>query len=295
MNGLPGGDRRRVRTSRAGLRVARRLRRDRRVVVGSAVLGLLVLGACAGPSLSPWGPGHGDLSAFGAAPSARHWLGTDPAGRDVYTATLRGLRGALLVGPAAAVVASGAALLVGGIGGYLLGGVDRAAGWLVDLLLALPSFLVAAVVWPMLGRSWGPSALVIGGLMWMTTAKIVRALTVSLRECDYVRAARYMGVRTPRICATHLWPRLRSVALADATLNVGTAVLAQATLCYLDVGAAPDGALGTLLAEASSQAFVYPWLFAAPAGCLILLVLAVQLLGEGLRDVLAPDARLRAE
>jgi peptide/nickel transport system permease protein len=270
----------------------RRLARKRLAVAGVAVLVGLFVFAFAGPSLSPWGYAAQDFSAFLAPPSARHWFGTTQIGQDVYVRTMRGLQKSLVIGLLVAVFSTGVAAVVGACAGYFGGWVDRVLMWLVDLLLVLPAFLIIAVLSPGLrGRSWLWFVVLLAGFSWMITARVVRGLALSLREREFVQAAQFMGVPSGVIIVRHLLPNMSSFLITNATINVGGAVLAETGLSYFGFGVQPpDVSLGTLIVEGTPSALTYPWLFHFAAGLLILTVLAVSVVGDGLRDALDPHA-----
>lgn len=248
-------------------------------------MSLLVL-AYAGPLCARWSWAGVDLSAFRQPPSAGHWLGTTPTGRDVYALTLRGLRFSLVSGLVVAVCATGLAAVTGTVAGYLGGRTDRSLMFLADVLLVLPPLLAVATVSPALR-----GVLVLAAFLWMVTARVVRAMTASLREREFVVAARHLGVRPPAIVVRHIVPHLASLLAVDATLNVSTAVIGETSLSYLGLGVRPpDVSLGTVIADGASSATTFPWLFAPPVAALAAVVVAANLLGEGLRDVLGPAA-----
>jgi peptide/nickel transport system permease protein len=258
-----------------------------RVLAGLvAVLSLLVL-AVAGPSLTRWSWTSVDFGAFRRPPSAGHWLGTTPAGRDVLAITLHGLRTSLVTGLLVAVTATGLAAVTGTVAGYFGGGPDRVVTCAADLLLVLPPLLAVATVSPGLHRAHLPPSLPLAAFMWMVTARAVRGTTASLREREYVLAARYLGVPPLTIIRRHILPHLAALLIADATLNVSAAVIGETTLSYLGMGARPpDVSLGTIIAEGAPSATTFPWLFVPPVALLIALVLGVNLVGDGLRDAL---------
>jgi len=261
-------------------------------MAGLVVLVGLFAFAFAGPSLSRWGYAAQDFDAFLAPPSARHWFGTTQIGQDVYVRTMRGLQKSLVIGLLVAVFSTGVAALVGGCAGYFGGWLDRVLMWLVDLLLVLPAFLVIAVLSPGLrGRSWLWLVALLAGFGWMITARVVRGVALSLREREFVQAARFMGVPSIVIVLRHLLPNMSSFLIINATVNVGVAVLAETGLSYFGFGVQPpDVSLGTLIVEGTPSALTYPWLFHFSAGLLILTVLAVSVVGDGLRDALDPHA-----
>ncbi|MDL4818089.1 ABC transporter permease [Actinomadura opuntiae] len=272
------------------VRLPRRLARNKRAVAGLVLLAVLCAVAFAGPLLSPWGWDDTDFAAFRQGPSARHWLGTTQSGRDVLALTLRGTQRSLVIGMAAAVLSTGLAALVGTAAGFAGGWVDRILMWATDLLLVLPSLLVVTVLSARFGG--GAAALVplLAAFLWMITARAVRGMTVSLREREYVLAARFAGAGTPRVIVRHVLPQLASLLVVDASVNVSVAVVAESGLSLLGFGVRPpDVSLGTLIAARQGTATGRPWPFAAAAAALVLIVLAVNLLGDGLRDALDPS------
>lgn len=278
-----------------GPNARRRLPGGARTAAGLGVLGLLLAIAVAGPRLSGWRYDDVDFAAFGAPPSTAHWFGTTQDGRDVYALTVRGLRTSLLVGLLVALGAGGAAAAVGSAAGYLGGLADRLLMGVADLLLALPAFLLALVAAPALrGRSPVLLAGLLAAGLWMATARAVRAMTLSLGRRDYVVAARTIGAGPGAIIRRHILPHLAPVLAADAALNAGTAIVAESGLSYLGLGVQPpDGSLGTLLADGAEDAAGCPWTLAVAAGLLVLVVLAVNLVGDGLCDAVDPAAAAR--
>ncbi|QKG26226.1 ABC transporter permease [Actinomadura verrucosospora] len=273
----------------AAPRLPRRIVRSRRAVAGLILLAGLFTAAFGGPLLSRWGWDDTDFAAFRQGPSAQHWLGTTQSGRDVLALTLRGTRRSLAIGLSVAVLSTGLAGLVGTVAGFAGGRLDRILMWGTDLLLVLPSFLLVAVLAPLLGG--GALVPLLAAVLWMITARAVRGMTASLREREYVLAARFLGAGPVRTIVRHVLPQLASLLVVDASVNVSVAVVAESGLSYLGFGVRPpDVSLGTLIADGQGAATAYPWPFAAAAGMLVLIVLAVNLLGDGLRDVLDPES-----
>ncbi|WP_439951607.1 ABC transporter permease [Actinomadura macra] len=269
----------------------RRVVGSRRALCGLMLLVFLFALAFAGPLLSPWSWDETDFAAFRQGPTSQHWCGTTQSGRDVFALTLRGTQKSLLIGLCVAIVSTGLAAVVGTVAGFAGGWPDRALMWGVDLLLVLPSFLVLAVLAPRLGGSWPVLVPLLAAFLWMVTARVVRAMTISLREREYVLAARFLGVGAPRTIVRHILPQLASLLVVDASLNVSVAIIAESGLSYLGFGVRPpDVSLGTVIADGRSTATTYPWPFGFAAGLLVLIVLAVNLLGDGLRDVLDPES-----
>jgi peptide/nickel transport system permease protein len=257
---------------------------------GLALLVSLCLLAFAGPLLTEWTWHEHDFTAFRDPPSPAHWFGTTQTGKDVFALTLRGMQKSLLIGLLVALASTGLAAVVGAFAGYCGGWTDRLLMWGVELLLVLPAFLVVAIAAPLFrGRTWLIFVVLLAAFMWMITARVVRGMTVSLREREYVLAARFMGVPTVTIVFRHIIPNLSSVLIVDATLNVSAAIMAESGLSYFGFGIQPpDSSLGTVLADGAQSAATHPWLFAPAAVLLVLIVLSVNLLGDGLRDALDP-------
>jgi peptide/nickel transport system permease protein len=180
---------------------------------------------------------------------------------------------------------------VGSVAGYFGGARDRALMWIVDLLLVVPSFILIAIITPRLKDAANIALLIVflAAFSWMISSRMVRGLTMSLREREYVQAARYMGVPSWRIIARHIVPNVASILIIDTALNVGAAILAETGLSYLGFGVQPpDVSLGTLIADGTKSATTFPWVFLFPAGVLVLIILCANLIGDGLRDALDP-------
>lgn len=254
---------------------------------------LLLAVAYVGPFLGPYDWTEKDFTSFLSAPSADHWWGTTQIGQDMYAVTLRGMQKSIIIGFLVALISTGLAALVGAFAGFFGGWVDKVLMWGADLLLVLPSFLIIAIMSPKLkGGTWLWFVVLLAAFSWMITSRVVRSMTLSLREREYVLAARYMGIPDWKIILRHILPNLSSLLIIDATLNVSAAILGETALSYFGFGVQPpDVSLGTLIASASgNQVIAYPWLFFFPAGLLVLLVLSINLFGDGLRDALDPGS-----
>ena len=275
-----------------GQLIRRRFFRNKTAVFGLWVIGFMFLFAFGGPFVAQWSYSENDFSSLLQGPSLSHWFGTTQVGVDVFAQTTRGLQKSLIIGLLVAVFSTGLSAIVGSFAGYLRGRTDRVIMWFVDLLLVLPSFLVLVILSRFYqGKTW---LLLVVGLTvfdWMISARVVRGLAMTLRERDFVRAAKYMGVPTRTIIMRHLLPNMASVLIIAGTLNVGGAILAETGLSYLGFGVqAPDVSLGTLIAEGTGAAFTYPWLFLFAGSILIFTVLAVSFIGDGLRDAFDPSS-----
>ncbi|MFG1704362.1 ABC transporter permease [Nonomuraea sp. M3C6] len=272
--------------------VLRRLLRNKQARYGFIALILLVALAYAGPYFGAHDWTEKDFLAFLSPPDADHWWGTTSIGQDMYAITLRGMQKSIIIGLLVALISTGLAAVVGAFAGYFSGWADRLLMSGVDLLLVLPSFLMIAIISPRLhGSSWLWFVALLAAFSWMITSRVVRSMTISLREREYVQAAVYMGIPRWKIIFRHVVPNLSSLLIIDATINVSGAIIGEAALSFFGFGIQPpDVSLGTLIAEGSRNATGYPWLFAFPAGLLVALVLSVNLIGDGLRDALDPGS-----
>lgn len=274
--------------------VWRRFLRNKPAVIALAVLVLFFVGCYALPPLLPYSYTDLDYYALQQPPSTTHWFGTNALGQDLLALTLRGMQKSMLIGVCVAAISTVFAATVGAIAGYFGGWRDRTLMWIVDLLLVVPSFIVVAIVTPRLGASdrvfW--LILLFSVFGWMISSRIVRGMTLSLREREFVVAAKYMGVSGTRIIVRHVLPNVASLLIIDTTLNVGTAILAETGLSFLGFGIQPpDVSLGTLIADGTGSATTFPWVFLFPAGVLVAIILCANLVGDGLRDALDPGAR----
>jgi peptide/nickel transport system permease protein len=275
-----------------GQLVRRRFFRHKLAVFGLVTLVLMFVLAFIGPMFSKHKWDQLDFFYLLQPPSREHYFGTTQIGGDVYALTLHGLQKSLIIGLLVAVFSTGLSAMVGAFAGYLGGRTDRALMWVVDLLLVLPGFLIIVILSPLFrGKTWLIFVVLLAAFGWMITARIIRGMTFSLRERDFIRAARYMGVPTRTIVFRHLIPNVASILIIDATLNVGGAILTETSLSYLGFGVQPpDVSLGTLIAEGTSSALTYPWLFSFAGAALILTVLSVSFIGDGLRDAFDPGS-----
>ena len=275
-----------------GRLVARRLARTPRFWVGAVTIVLIVLWALVGPLLYAYDSIGRDPLNMGLGPTQLHWFGTNNIGQDLYAQTLNGLQKSLVIGLIAGPLGTMIAAVVGSVAGYLGGLVDRVLVWCINLLLVLPSFILLVILSPLFSSlSWVFLTLFLAGFSWMIMAQVIRSQTKSLRDRDFVKAARYMGVPTRTILSRHILPNVASLLIIDATLGVVASIMAETSLSYFGFGVrAPDVSLGTLLADGTSAAVTRPWLFVFPAGVLIVTLFAVSLIGDALRDAVDPTS-----
>jgi peptide/nickel transport system permease protein len=274
--------------------VLRRFLRNKPAVVSLILLVLLFIGCYTLPPVLPYSYTDLDFTALQQPPTVDHWFGTNALGQDLLAQTLRGMQKSMLIGICVAFISMTIAATVGSIAGYFGGWRDRALMWLVDLLLVVPSFILIAIVTPRTKQSGSIFWLIVllAGFSWMISSRIVRGMTMSLRDREFVAAARYMGVSTGRIIVRHILPNVASILIIDTALNVGVAILAETGLSFLGFGVQPpDVSLGTLIADGTKSATTFPWVFLFPAGVLVLIVLCANLVGDGLRDAIDPGSR----
>ncbi len=273
--------------------VTRRFRQNKLAVAALVVLIVLFAACYAVPPLLPYSHTDIDFYELQTPPSPRHWFGTNAIGQDVLAQVLRGMQKSMLIGVCVAVISALIAATVGAIAGYFGGWRDRVLMWFVDLLLVVPSFILIAIITPRTKNSANVALLIVllAAFSWMISSRMVRGLTMSLREREYVQAARYMGVPSRRIIARHILPNVASILIIDTALNVGVAILAETGLSFLGFGVQPpDVSLGTLIADGTKSATTFPWVFLFPAGVLVLIILCANLIGDGLRDAFDPGS-----
>lgn len=288
---------RRAETSLLGS-VWRRFRRHRLALVGAIMMIVIVVIVAAAPITARYSPTEQNLRNRLQPPSAEHWLGTDELGRDLWARIVYGGRISLSVGLLAMAVAIAVGTVVGLAAGFYGGAVDNVAMRGTEVFLTFPrlfvliiltTFLRAADLPGMRPGSFAPIAFVIGILAWMTVARLVRATTLELRNREFVTAAIGVGASNRRIMVQHILPNVASPIIVAATLGLAGAIIAESGLSYLGFGVQPPTPTwGNLLRNAQSQMTIAPWTAIFPGLAIFLVVLAVNFLGEGLRDALDP-------
>ena len=262
-----------------------RLSRDARARGAAGILLFLALLAVAGPLLHDVNANALDLANPGASLSADHLLGTDESGRDLLGRLMAGGRVSLAVGFTAMFVAVLVGTAVGGIAGYRSGWLDAVLMRVTDAGLSIPTIFIIITVMTFLGPSAGTLIVAIGATSWMALSRLVRGELLVLREQPYVEAARALGTRGLPLILRHLLPHLAPTILVSASLGVGTAILTESALSFLGLGVQPPAASwGNMLSGSQSYLFAYPWLAVYPGVMILLTVVAVNLLGDALRD-----------
>ena len=272
----------------------RRLARNKAAVASLIALVILVLVALVGPLFLPYNYEDPDWAAFRSPPSleTQHYFGTDQNGRDLLARTLYGTRVSLAVAVVATLVSIVIGVLYGAIAGYVGGRVDAVMMRFVDIMYALPYILFVILLMVVFGRNVILLFVGIGAVEWLTMARIVRGQTLSIKEREFVEAARASGQRTFPIIIRHIVPNLVGPVVIYATLTVPEIIVTESFLSYLGFGVQePLTSLGTLIAEGTDAMEVLPWLLWFPAVFLVTLLLALSYVGDGLRDAFDPKDR----
>lgn len=246
------------------------------------------------PQVLPYDPYAQDLGSALLAPSSEHWFGTDQQGRDIFSRVLVGTQISLTVGFAAVAISLSVGVLLGSIAGYWGGAVDTVIMRIMDMMLSIPSILLAIAFMAALGPGIEKAVIAIGLVAIPEYARIVRSEILSIKEHDYIAAARVIGDSNAAIIFRHIVPNILPSIIVRATLGISTAVLDTAALGFLGLGVQPPLAeWGDMLGRGRSEIFRAPWLMIFPGLAIMLTVLAFNLLGNGIRDGLDPKARKR--
>ncbi len=275
--------------------VIKRLWRENKLAAASAVvIALFILAAVFAPVLTPYTFDGMDLLNRLAPPSREHLLGTDEAGRDVLTRLLYGSRVSLLVGIVPTVISMLAGALLGIIAGYSGGRTDAVIMRIADVMLAFPSMFLAMVIMYTLGDGMINIFLALALVNWAIVARIVRAETLKLKETEFVEAARSIGVKKTAIMLRHILPNCIPSLIVLFTLNIPSAILSESSLSFLGIGIkAPQASWGLMVNTGRQFLYSQPWLSLTPSIAIMLIVLAFNFLGDGLRDVLDPHLKNR--
>jgi peptide/nickel transport system permease protein len=270
----------------------RRFLRSKGAVAGLVILALLVAFALLGGLFTPYSYSDVDFAALTAPPSADHILGTDSAGADTYAQAVHGLQRSLVIAVSVSLLTTIISAFVGAVAAYFGGATERVVLGIVHFLLVVPSFLILALVSQRAGGDWRVLILVLTVFGWMYNARVVWALATSLREREYVLAARFMGVGRIRIVLRHLIPNIGSLLVVTFTIGVVATVQGETALSFIGFGVQPpDVSLGTMLDDGAATVSSAPWLFYVPAALVTLLTVSMALIGDGLRDALDPTSR----
>ena len=267
------------------------------LIFGMVVVLLLVLVAILAPVLAPHDPYAQSLMNRMVPPvfmggTWEHPLGTDHLGRDYLSRLIYGARVSLMIGAIAALISGVIGTAMGVAAGYFGGKVDAVVTFLINVRLAMPVVLVALAVVAILGGSLTVVICVLGLLLWDRFAVVMRASTLQISRRDYVAAAQVIGASTPRILLTEIMPNVFNNLIVIVTLEMAHAILLEAALSFLGLGVQPPTpSWGLMVSEGKNMMLFEPWLVLIPGAVLFVLVLAINLMGDGLRDVTAPEGR----
>ncbi|MGI9092070.1 MAG: ABC transporter permease [Mycobacteriales bacterium] len=268
----------------------------RPAMIGLTILVGLIIAAYVVPYFYPFKSQAINYNALSKAPYAHHILGTDTLGQDLFAEILAGIQTSFQVALLAVAVGESVGVVIGLVAGFYRGPIDSILMRLTDIVLTIPIFVLVAVLAQVSGGNWWSIALIIGGTAWTVTARLVRSVVLSLREREYIEAARSLGASDSRILFRHLLPNSLGVIVVDSTLNFAAAILVEAALSFLGFGIHPPRvSLGGLLTSGVNAAQTRPWLFYFPGIVLVIMVLCVNFVGDGVRDAFDPTAnRVRA-
>ncbi|MBB2719001.1 UNVERIFIED_ORG: peptide/nickel transport system permease protein [Rhizobium etli] len=278
--------------------IARSLNRfllNRAAFAGLCMIALVIVAILSYPLWWSFKPNDIDLMAMNAQPGPRHWFGTDGVGRDIFARVMDGGRISLLVALTSTVISAVIGFLVGAVSALAGRFADAVTMRFVDLVMTLPPVIFLLVLASIAGTGIWPTVFVISLLSWPLLARMVRARLLELRERDFVMAARGMGAGLPHLLFRHGLPNSIDILVVFATLQIANAILLEAGLSFLGLGIAPPAASwGNMLNAARSTAVLeqYPWQWLFPGGFLVLAVLAINFIGDGLRDAFDPRAEL---
>lgn len=263
--------------------------RHRLALASVGVLVLVTAVCAAAPLLARHAFDAIDLTALRQPPSWQHWMGTDDLGRDLFTRILWGGRVSIAIGVLSALIGTALGALVGVTAGYAGGRLDGVLMRLTDVAYSIPTLPLLIVLASYTAATAVSMALVIGALSWMATARVVRGEVLTLKEMPFVEAARSVGASPARIVAHHVLPNTVGPIVVSATLAVGNAILVESSLSFLGLGVQPPiPTWGNMLMDAQSTMATQPWLAIFPGAAILVVVLAVNFVGDGLRDALEP-------
>ncbi len=290
----------------------RRLRRNHLAMFGMTIVGLMVVATAAGPPIIEKATGYtydyipSDRTLIKAMPpftapggsfAWTHWMGTDNAGRDIFARVLLGGRISLMVGIISTIVSLVIGIAFGATAGYLGGKIDEAMMRVVDVLYAIPYMMVVIVLLAFFGRQSPIGQLILlftalGAVSWLTMARIVRGQVISLKNQEFILAARATGVTPARIIVRHLVPNTLGPVIVYATLTIPSVMLLEAFLSFLGLGVqAPLASWGSLTADGIQSIAIFPWQVICPGATMALTLFSLNFLGDGLRDALDPQMR----
>lgn len=273
----------------------RRFRRNKLAMFGMLVIVILIIFSLLAPFMSHYDPNEIDLYKIESSPEGTHWLGTDELGRDMFSRLLYGGRVSLAVGIFASLAEIAIGVSLGSVAGFYGGAVDSVIMRITDIIMCFPFFVVAIALAAMVGPSMTNLIFIIAILEWTKIARIVRAEILSLKNRDYIKAARSLGLGNIRIIIKHVLPNTFASIMVFSTLAIANGILTEAALSFLGLGVRPpQPSWGNMLAAAQSMRVLqYEWWMWIPPGMMVFItVISINFLGDGLRDALDPKLKV---
>jgi len=269
------------------------LRKHKLAIISIAVFIIMAVACFGAPFFAPYKFDAIDLSNIRRPPSLTHWMGTDELGRDLFTRILYGGRVSILIGLLSAVVGTGIGSVLGAVSGFFSGWVDNVLMRITDIAYSIPSLPLLIVLSSFTSTGVFSMVAIIGFLSWMQTARIVRAQVLSIREKDFVTAARMVGVPSFKTIFRHILPNSMGPIIVGATLAVGGGIIIESSLSFLGLGVQrPTPTWGNMLMDSQTYMATQPWMTIFPGFAILLIVLAVNFIGDGLHDALDPTLRI---
>ena len=272
--------------------VWRRFKQNKAALTGLLIIILLIIMAVVGPHLLPYAYSDQDFNVKNISPTAQHWFGTDDLGRDLFVRVWNGARISLFIGIVSAIIVFVLGVIYGGISGYFGGMVDEVMMRIIEILYAIPFLLYVILLMVIMTPGLKPIIISIGAVYWIPMARLVRGQVMSLKEQEYVLAAKTLGASSTRIISRHLIPNTLGPIIVLVTLAIPDAIFTEAWLSFLGLGvSAPIASWGSLASDGMEGLRSYPWQLFFPAFFISIAMLAFNLVGDGLRDALDPRQR----
>ncbi|QTH58546.1 ABC transporter permease [Corynebacterium hindlerae] len=269
----------------------RRFLRNKLAVVGTIIFLCLVVIALFGSFVTPWAFDEPDFLALSEPPSSEHWFGTSSSGTDLFAMVVHGLGRSLTIAVIVSCATTAIAAFVGAAAALLGGRPERVILSIIHFLLVIPSFLLIALMVSGSGGDWKVLTVVLILFGWVYYSRVIWSMCISLREREYIKAARYMGVSPFRTVVRHMIPNIGSLLIINLTLGVVSTVMSETGLSFLGLGVKiPDVSLGTLLSSGANSLQSSPWEFYFPAAVLTCLTVSMAFIADGLRDALDPNS-----
>ena len=269
-------------------------KRHKFAVIATVMFIILAAACFAAPWIAPYKFDAINLSAIRKPPTVGHWMGTDDLGRDLLTRILYGGRISIMIGILSAFVGAGLGALIGAIAGFYGGRLDNLLMRFTDVAYSIPTLPLLIVLGSFTNASVPVMVLIIGFLSWMPTARVVRGSVLSIKEKEYIESARMIGAPDWVIIGQHILPNIAGPIIVGATLGVGNAIIIESSLSFLGLGVQPPTPTwGNMLMDSQSTMASKPWLTIFPGMAILLIVLAVNFIGDGLHDALDPTLRSR--